>query len=73
MALLDKPHRHAAEELLEGIKKQLLKDEVTEILYQRQLLKSQNKQMAEMNLQNTKVKIESTKLLIQHLEDLLKE
>lgn len=73
MALLDKPHRQAAEELLADMEKQLLKDEVSEILYKRQLLRSDNKQMAEMNLKNAQVKISATKLLIQHLKDLLGE
>ncbi len=73
MSLLDKPHRQAAEKMLAEFKDLLLADEVTEILYRRQLLRSTNKQLAEQNLKMAQTKIAAEKLLIQNLEELLAE
>jgi len=73
MSLLDKPHRQAAEKMLAEFKEMLMADEVTEILYRRQLLRSTNKQLAEQNLKMAQTKIAAEKLLIQNLEELLTE
>ncbi|MCL5667340.1 MAG: hypothetical protein M1383_06245 [Patescibacteria group bacterium] len=73
MSVLDKPHRQAAERLLAEMREMVLADEVTEILYRRQLLRSPNKQLAEQNLKMAQTKIAAEKILIQNLEELLAE
>jgi len=71
--MMDKEHLDAASEVLAELKQKVLRDEVMERLYQKQLLTSKNKEIAERNLQVKQIEIGATKKLIPELEELIAE
>ncbi len=66
-------HKQVALKLLDEHKEHILRNEVLERLYQKQLLTSVNKNLAEQNLKAKQLEIAAGKKLVEELEILIKE